>query len=176
MPEPSPSPFVAQPRLPAPGGLHEERSRHLLKSAVRASIVDLLLGRRGVSLSQLCRERRLGWGTVQHHIHLLERAGLIYSVSHGRSRLYFHPSIDRNVSVYFAHLANKLSEGLTQAILENPGVSQNKLCLQLHVTRKAFRNRMNELVRAGLVWEERRARKRLYWPTDLLRKLLAKNQ
>jgi predicted transcriptional regulator len=155
------------------GRFPDARKRELLKSAVRASIVDLLLNRRGVSLSQLCRERSLGWGTVQHHIHLLERAGLIYSVAHGRDRLYFHPSTDRNLSVMLAHLANRLSDGLARAIAGSPGISQNKLCEQLQITRKAFRHRMNEMVRAGLVWEERRERRRLYWPTDLLKGLLA---
>lgn len=141
----------------------------LLRHRVRADIVGLLTRQPGSSITDICREGKIAWGTAQHHLYLLQRTGLVTSMPMGRSRAFFPAGLDAKNSQVLALLRNQRVRELTLAIFESPDILQKELCGRLGLTRKVFRHHINGLIRAGLVIELRGPRARRYRPTDVLR-------
>lgn len=149
------------------------RPERLPLQKIRAAILDFLKRRPGASITEICRETGIAWGTAQHHLYLLRRAGLAASAPSGRTHRFFLPHIDERAQRVFGVLHNPGAQRLARRVVESPGLRQKDLCEQLGFTRKVFREHVNLLKDAGLVAEIMRPRVRLYVPLDGLRPLLA---
>lgn len=144
----------------------------VLEQPMRRRINEIIREEPGIKISQLCKEAQAGWGTVNYHLHVLKRAGLIVSRATGRDCLLFssdYPAEDLPVT---EALRRGRAERLAEAIAQKPGASQKELCAQVHMTRKIIRRYVGLLTDAGLVSERREAQYQRYYPNPLLVKHL----
>lgn len=149
------------------------RRRPVKDHPTRKQILDLLSDRPGRSISELCRAIGAGWGTVQHHLYLLGKTGMIRSVMQGRNHRFFNGKDAVKQLSDVALLMRGRVRQLANAVVEEPGVGQRKLTDSIAMSRKVFRQYVNLLLQQGLVMEERRSKFRFYYPTGALRELLA---
>ncbi|MBI2077274.1 MAG: helix-turn-helix domain-containing protein [Euryarchaeota archaeon] len=140
------------------------RKDALLLHRVRASIVGLLTRKPGVTITDICREGNISWGTAQHHLYILQRAGLAASRPLGRTRVFFPAGMPEKDSQAAALLAQPRLQELAIVIRDEPGHLQKELCGRLGLTRKVFRHHIDLLIQAGLVVELAGAKFRRYEP------------
>lgn len=153
----------------------EARSR-LLDQPTRRRILDTIKANPGIKISHVCKETGAGWGTVKHHLHLLEKNGLVVSRSLGRDRLLFTADIPDAEQRAQEALRQGRAESLATAIATNPGASQKELCADVRMTRKIIRRYVELLTRAGLIKEQRENRFQRYYPSPELAQRLGLTQ
>lgn len=142
--------------------------RDLLDHPIRRQMVGLIHERPGLKISRVCEATGAGWGTIQHHLHLLKKAGLIVSRSIGRDCLLFSSDFPAAELPVAEALRRGRAERLATAIAQNPGASQKDLCARVQMTRKIIRRYVELLQAAGLVTERRDARFQRYYPDPRL--------
>lgn len=142
--------------------------QNLLKSKTRASIIEYLRDHPGATISELCRTNRLPWGTAQHHLYLLEKAGLVKSIFHGRTHVFYRPDLREDVVRPMAVLREARAQQIALMIMQDPGLRQKEICRSLRMTRKVFRRHLNLMVSALLVLETREGKGRTYFPSVAL--------
>src|SRR5206468_1641787 len=111
------------------------------------------------------------WGTIQHHVYLLTRAGLLRSVAHGRHHRFFLPGHGAENLSEFSILLRGRVRNLAQAVIGKPGIGQSELTSVMGMSRKVFREYAELLTGAGLVQEVARSKFRVYYPTQSLLEL-----
>lgn len=161
--------------LDIPGGLSmpryaPTRPAVLALQKVRASIIAFVRRRPGASVTQICKETGISWGTAQHHLHILQIGGFTKSLSFGRTRMTFPSDFNDSRLEIIAALRDAPVKELARAVLEGPGRMQVELCQLLGFTRKMFRHRVDVLIAAGLVNEELGAKIRRYEPSEFFLK------
>lgn len=140
----------------------------LLTQKVRGGIVGFLQKKPGSSITAICENTQIAWGTAQHHLYLLGKAGVVTSIPVGRSRAFFAGAIDPQRQPLIALLRQEPAYRIASAIITAPGIMQKELLVRIGMTRKVFRHHMNLLVAAGLVLELRGPKARTYQPTPAL--------
>ncbi len=140
------------------------RPDNLLRQRVRDVIMKFLHHQPGSSITAICRETRIGWGTAQHHLYMLARAGLVDSVVVGRSRAFFAgQSAPKNRQTALLN-ASGPARRIVQAINKRPGLIQKEILKAVGINRKVFRHHIVPLVEAGLVTELKEKTVRRYHP------------
>lgn len=158
-------PLLGQVAVPAspPKGIDE-----LMLHEIRRRILKVIESRPGSSITDVRRQADVSWSSVQHHLYILERAGLVESVSDGPRRALFAPTIDRTTRVLIATLRHPIARALARAVAANPGINQKEICVQVGITRRVFRRQANRLIGSGLIQEVAQARTRIYLPSPVL--------
>lgn len=128
----------------------------------------------GPNISELCRLLGGKWGTVQYHLALLERAGLVFRVPEGRDQRLFPARLSFPETFRIAVLRRRRIQELVRAVIHRPGLRQRELAAAVSMSRKALRGYVDLLTKCGLVQEVRDANFCLYFPTDSLESLLPK--
>jgi predicted transcriptional regulator len=164
--------FAAGAAVHAMARYARTRAENLHKHPLRKRILGLVEKSPGLSISDICEGTGRRWGTVKHHLHLLEAADLLKGVRRGRERNYFPPRTARGERERLALLRQDRASELAQAVLEEPGVVQRSLTRNLGVTRKVLRHHVERLKQAGLLEEVREAGTCRYFPTKALEEAL----
>ncbi len=150
------------------------KKANLVRQAVRRLIVRFLRTQPGSSITSICRNTQIAWGTAQHHLYLLSRAGIVNSLPAGRARAFFATGAGDENHERLALLQVDPAKRIGLAIVDKPGSLQRELLETLGMTRKVFRRQMNLLVAAGLVTELKGPKVRRYHPAEGLANLLAR--
>lgn len=137
----------------------------------RRLILAALQRNPGANVSALCRELDAGWGTIQHHLQFLKRAGLVKSVMMGRGHQHYLPDQAGSALEKLALLKNGRMPELVEAILAEPGVLQRDLVARLAMHRKVIRRYLDLLKADGLIVETRHLRHLQYHATPALEAL-----
>lgn len=140
---------------------------------LRERIVDMIRREPGKNITGILRELGSTWGTVQHHLYLLERAGILSSSSHGREHHYFHGQPEDADRRRLALLRRGRVPQLVQLVAQEPGRMQQELTKQLGMSRKVFREYIDLLVQAELIQEVREAKVRRYYATARLQRIVS---
>ncbi len=148
------------------------RPANLLRQRVRDVIMKFLHHQPGSSITAICRSTRIAWGTAQHHLYMLSRAGLVDSVVVGRSRAFFagQPAAENRQT---ALLSAEPAKQIVQAIHQQPGLIQKQILDEVGINRKVFRHHITLLIAAGIAVETRDAKLRRYHPGPELPAVLA---
>lgn len=157
-------------------GASAEARMGLLEQPTRKRILGVIQHRPGIKISNLCKETGAGWGTVKHHLYLLEKAGLVVPRSTGRDCLLFPSDFPVENLAATEALCHGRAGHLATAIAESPGASQRELCTRLNMTRKIIRRYVELLASAGLVSERREARFQRYYPNPKLQGFLHEHE
>jgi predicted transcriptional regulator len=140
------------------------RQENLIKQPRREQIITALRKRPGAHISELCRDLDTAWGTLQHHLQLLKRAGLVRSVVAGRDHQFYVADVKPENLGKLALVRRGRVPELVAAIMRRPGIIQRELVEELEMHRKVMRRYLDLLKSEGLIKETRVAKNRLYYP------------
>lgn len=119
--------------------------------ATRRAILGRLRDDPGLTKSQVCRSLGLAWGTVSHHVRILEREqALVRRTVLGFSRLYAAGSRGPEASL-LPLLRETIVPRLLQRIGSNPGVGIQALSREMALGRKVVRRKLEAMVELGLL-------------------------
>jgi predicted transcriptional regulator len=141
---------------------------------LRAQIVGFLKANPGTSITELSRVTKAKWGTLQHHLYLLGKAGAVHGVIQGRERRLFvaRRSVARRDAAGIALLRRGRVREVVDAIRRQPGIIQRQITASISMSRKMVREYVTLLSARGLVEEKTVARSRVYYPTPQLESLV----
>lgn len=130
--------------------------------ATRQEIINTLQREPGLTKSQLCRRLQLSWGTISHHVALLEESRLVLRKPlHGRRRLFL-PSVSEATVVLHELARNPLVPPLLAHVRETPGIGIQALAKSMSVNRRIIRRHLDLLIKSGLMAQTRDYRPRFY--------------
>lgn len=137
---------------------HEDRNG----PATRREILTTLQHEPGLTKSQLCRRLQLSWGTVSHHVRLLEATGTLFRRSMlGRSRLFLATSASEDLAL--GQLArHPWMPRLLDQLAQQPGVGIQALARSLELDRRTVRRHLDVLIETGLVAQTQDYRPQFY--------------
>lgn len=145
---------------------------NLLASQMRFALLEAVKQRPGILLSDLRKLLGCSAGTIQHHLMLMERHGLVASERDGKRRRIYLGSIPAADRRKFTAVQSGRTEQLVRTILERPGIVQRELTEGLVISRKVLRGYMDRLTDLGLVDEVSTGRSRTYFPAEHLKSFL----
>lgn len=127
------------------------RGGHVMEVQTRRMVWHTIRSRPGVNKTELAHLTGLSWGSVGHHLHMLERDGVIRLVRVGRTvhatPTEFADRLRRTPILICPDARRVLGALLTQPFSRGT----TDLGRLLGMTRKQARRHVYELVRAGLV-------------------------
>lgn len=147
------------------------RRSELLDNAVRERIYRAIEAQPGLSIIQVCRAGRAGWGTAVYHLQRLERDQLIVSRRDGQYRRFFlngHAPDPGAVAHDARALQHALARDIAAFVLANPGSVQKEVCAALGISPPLASKWLGRLQDAGLLTSQREWKHVRYAPTPLL--------
>lgn len=157
-------------------GRRRRSDEYVIGHPLRARLLEIVKRDPGPNISELCRLVGAKWGTVQYHLALLERAGLLSRISEGRDQRLFAGKAPSAEARQIAVLRRGRVEALVRAVLRRPGLRQRDLAETVSISRKVLRSYVDALTRCGLIQEVRESNSCLYYPTQSLQLILTKVQ
>ncbi len=141
-------------------GFTRLRRAGLLDHEKRKEIHDRIVAEPGLSFSDLKRRTDLANGALTHHVHTLERAGIIRRERDGFRVRYFVTGTASIVTPY----ATPVEARLLEAVRADPGVSQLVLAERIGVGRDSVAYHARKLSRRGLLESRVSGRRTEYYP------------
>lgn len=135
--------------------------RTVLASPTRRLIYDLIEATPGIPVCTLMDRVELGWGTLYHHLHKMERAGLIHTAVSGRRRLVFPgpvPSEPYVSSDAFALVRGRTARRVAEALVASPGASVSKIAERAGESPRATYYHLKRFLDAGLATSSSKTR------------------
>jgi DNA-binding transcriptional ArsR family regulator len=157
--------------------LYSRLRRHeLLENGVRERIYRSVESQPGLSIIQVCRVGKVGWGTAVYHLQRLERDKLIVSRRDGQYRRFFlngqapDPHAAQPAQRTLAH---PLAQRIAAFVVANPQVAQKDVCAALGIAPPLASKWLGRLQEAGLLTSQREWKLVRYTPTPALLATLA---
>lgn len=122
--------------------------------ASRARLLALIHRQPGVHKSALCEATGLAWGTVDYHLRLLARGGLVSAQPAGRATRFFPALLVAREREQMAALAEAPASRIAALLRRSPGQGNQALSERLDLSSKVVRRHLLRLVREGLVERE----------------------
>jgi predicted transcriptional regulator len=119
--------------------------------ATRQEIVNLLSRQPGLNKSQLCRALGLAWGTVAHHVRLLEAEKRIVRQDLGGRKHLFVPGTQPQELALMVLLRQEPANRILDLLQDHPGLGIQDLSRSMSLSRKIVRRFLFSLERMGLV-------------------------
>jgi predicted transcriptional regulator len=119
----------------------------------------------GCTAPELSRDRHLNLGTVRYHIHRLHEEGHIVMSRVGKfTRIFVNRSTygDRE-KLIASYLRNDTSRAIIGAVLESPGINNQKLSEKLGLEKSLVYRHMQKLLEDGVVMFEWEGKNKLYY-------------
>jgi predicted transcriptional regulator len=106
----------------------------------------------GSHLRKISKELSLGMGDIQHHLCVLENAGLIKSRRISIYKVYYEVSVfeERNESI-LAILRQETPRSILLYLIENPSASQGEIATHIGYSAPTVSWHMSRLIQIGLV-------------------------
>ena len=106
----------------------------------------------GSHLRKISKELSLGMGDIQHHLYVLENAGLIKSRRFSIYKVYYEVSVfqERNESI-LAILRQETPRSRLLYLIENPSASQGEIAAHIGYSAATVSWHMSRLIQIGLV-------------------------
>ncbi|MCA1814631.1 MAG: hypothetical protein LC624_11925 [Halobacteriales archaeon] len=141
----------------------------LLDNAVRERIYRSVEREPGLSIIQVCRAGKVGWGTAVYHLQRMERDQMIVSRRDGQYRRFF---LNGHAPTGQAPAARVLQAEVARRIAgfvaQHPGCAQRDVCAALGISPPLASKWLGRLGEAGLVTSEREWKLVHYAPTPAL--------
>ena len=126
--------------------------RRLLSVDNRRRIVRLVEEHPGIHLRQVARDLGLALGTVEHHLHLLVRHGLLERHGfRGHSRYFAAGTTDAGERRMWALLNQEGPRRLLRALAADPDAGSTGLAQRIGLSRTATARHLQQLIESGLV-------------------------
>lgn len=135
----------------------------------RRAVLEAAAADPGVTMRTLQARLGVAWGTLVHHVRVLERHGQLVSVREGsRRHLFVARSAEARHRSGLAILASAVAHRVAQEVNESPGLLQVELCRRIGLRAPAASKQLSRLTRAGLVEVKRSGGVCRYAPSALL--------
>ncbi len=108
----------------------------------------------GIHKSALCRSIELGWGTVSHHLRVLEQTKQIQMVTMAREVHVFPSGVPEQHMRWLATLRQGAGGAIVGALRGHPGAGLKELSEALGASRKVIRRHLTLLDEQGLVRQD----------------------
>ena len=119
------------------------------------AIAGYVSARPGTHFSKLRDDLKLGTGEAQHHLHRLEKEGIVESRKDGDYRRYFPTDqFTEFEQTTLGYLRRATPRGMLVALLSDPTVTASELATKLSVSRPTISKHAAELEDAGLLSRE----------------------
>lgn len=143
------------------------KKSEILDHELRERLHSMVQENPGISPSKLKRETGVGWGTIVHHLAVMEREGLLASKVQGRHRRFFIaadvPPAER---APLGVLANDRAQELYANVIDEPGLATSEIAQRLGVTPAGALKHLKALEETGLVLRKRDGRYVRYYPAQ----------
>jgi Bacterial regulatory protein, arsR family len=171
----------ATPKRPAPETPGPKASRRprvlpetVLKSSARRALMDAIHQRPGRSRRQLSDLLDMGWGTLDHHLRILERTGHVEIIAGPHVHLVFpkgHAQTEAHKRAAF--LYGTSARRVAEFILAHPGCDRADVVNASSTERRTAYYHVHRLLKHGLIRSKRPTRHAELVPADDLAALLA---
>lgn len=139
----------------------------LLELETRRRIYEHVRRVPGLHLRALQRATGLPLGTVEYHLHQMERAGLVVTREEGRYKAYFpNDQLDRRDRDVLYYLRQDMPRRIALEIANRPGLTFRELAERLPIGESTLSFHLKKLRAAGLVDEQRQGREKAYSAVD----------
>lgn len=139
----------------------------VLRSRIRQAVYHAVRAEPGITLSDLRRRLKIGWGTTVYHAGVLVRSRFIESHRDGRfHRLFPADPALRDARPAQAALKHPRTLAVYEALVASPGIPQDRLAEACGVSPSTLAWHLRRLLRAGVVASTRRGRFVLYAPAS----------
>lgn len=152
------------------------RRSELLENGVRERIYRAIETAPGVSIIQVCRASKAGWGTAVYHLQRLERDRMIVSRRDGQYRRFYlngTAPIPGAPDPAAKALQHPLAARIAAFVAANPGVAQKDVCVAMGIAPPLASKWLGRLLEAGLLTSQREWKLVRYAPTSALAHALA---
>ncbi len=144
---------------------HKDR---LAEHPIRRTILDISANEPGLTMTAMRRRLGCAWGTLHHHMRMLEDAGMIHTAALGRRRRIFPGDMPEQELEKKSIMARGRMWDLARWVIARPGAVQMEITSELALTRKTLRTYVDNMVAAGLIDEVVEGRYRAYYPREEL--------
>lgn len=129
-----------------------ERQQVLLQFGSRRRLVDYIERVPGIHMRQLQKDLGLPLSTLEYHLHQLERAEVLTTVSHRRYKAYFlRNRFDADDRWYLYHLRQEMPRRIIRLLLEDPQLSHGKLSELLPIRPSTLSHHLHRLTEVHIV-------------------------
>jgi predicted transcriptional regulator len=140
---------------------------NLLDLETRRRIYRYIQDNPGIHLRGLSRELDMPLGTVEYHLHQMERNQLLSSREEGRFKAFFvAEGMDRRDKDILYYVRQEMPRRIVLHLLEHPGATHTELCDTLPVGASTVSFHLKKLMAAGLVAEEKSGRRKHFRVLD----------
>lgn len=142
-------------------------AENLLELDGRRRIYDRVRRVPGTHLRQLQRDLALPLGTLEYHVHQMEKAGLLVTREDGRFKAFFvNDELDRRDRDFLYYLRQDMPRRIAMEIVSEPGISFQELSSRLPIGMSTLSFHLKKLRLASVVMEERDGPRKIYLCTD----------
>jgi DNA-binding transcriptional ArsR family regulator len=123
----------------------------LVEQPTRAIIESLVAEHGGLHKSEICRRTGRGWGTVGHHLTVLERHGRVHLEPHGTMLWVFRPEIQDEDRQLLVTLSERGRAELLDELSKREVCTIRELSDALEESQKVIRTHVSHLMAVGAV-------------------------
>lgn len=157
------------PRSADPSGGAPPRPAPRAGAQTRREILALVAADPGIHKSDLCRTLALSWGSISHHVAVLQRAGDLRVQALGRKSLLFPASVGDDEWTALSALRDDRASAVVELLRARPRLRLAELREVLELDAKKLRRILLRLERAKVVRKLGSARPQFCldgWTTD----------
>lgn len=119
--------------------------------ATRRRIMDTVEAQGALHKSALMEETGLGWGTVTHHLRVLEDEGALQTLRHGRRTVVHAPGIPLEQVHWLMTLSRPETRGIVESLEREPGMDPRRLGEETGRSPRTVRRHLAHLEEVGMV-------------------------
>jgi predicted transcriptional regulator len=139
----------------------------VLDHKLRDKVHALIRENPAITPTELKKATGVGWGTIVHHLAVMEREGLIASRIEGRHRRFFlADEVPPRERASLAVLANQRTQEIYTDLLDNPGLATPELAQRVGLSSPGALWHLKRLEGSGLVSRRRDGRYVRYYPSQ----------
>jgi predicted transcriptional regulator len=136
-------------------GLHGN-STSTLNQPTRLEIYTFLKNNPGIHFRGICDGLGLSVGVVQHHLYVLEHAGLVTVYTDGQNKRYFEShTYTPSQMTLFSLLRHKTAAKILTTLIQNGEVLHRDVAKSTGISSQALTWQMNQLKKTGLINAEK---------------------
>jgi predicted transcriptional regulator len=142
-------------------------NRQLLQLETRRRIYEHVRRVPGLHLRQIQRDLEMPMGTLEYHLHQMEKGGLLVTREDGRFKAFYpNEHLDRRDRDFLYYLRQEMPRRIALEVVDQPGISFQELVQRLPIGASTLSFHLKKLRAGSLVEERRRGQKKCYEPTD----------
>lgn len=145
---------------------------HVLAHPLRRAILDAIDQRPGLTMGELRKRVRLGWGNGYHHLRKLERAGLIRKERRGRRLVLTPKGVEMDAAEVEARafLKADAAAAICADVHRHPGTDVASIVARTGLTERSVYYYVKRLTELGLLVSRSRTRQFALHATGLWEK------